>query len=144
MSLTVTLSDVSGTAGIYVAQSPDGRESTAIYYSPGNHTIQVDRSKSSLLNPNIYFDTIVGYFKPYKTSKGEESIVMDIFLDGSLLEVYVNDRFALTTRIYPASEKSVNYGMYLGQGASAQFSDMQAWIGLKNVFPGTDNYVVSR
>ncbi|KAF2096546.1 Arabinanase/levansucrase/invertase [Rhizodiscina lignyota] len=135
MSLTVTLSKVEGTAGIYIAQSPDGQESTAIYYSPGNHTIQVDRSKSSLLNPNVTFDPVVGYFMPYTTSEGEEDIVMNIFLDGSLLEVYVNDRFSLTTRIYPARTDSTGYGTYLGKGASAQFSDTQAWIGLKDVWP---------
>lgn len=135
MSLKMTLSKATGTAGVYVAQSPDGRESTAIYYSPGNHTIQVDRFKSSLLSTNVSSDAIVGYFKPYTTLDGEEDIVMNIFLDGSLLEVYVNDRFALTTRIYPAMTSSTGYGTYLGKGASAQFSDMEAWIGLRRICP---------
>lgn len=136
MSLTITLSKVTGgTAGVYIAQSPDGKECTAIYYSPGNNTIQVDRSKSSLLNPHIRFEPAFGYFKPHQTRSGEEAITMTIFLDGSLLEVYANDRFALSTRIYPARNDSTRFGLYLGDGAKADFSDFSSWIGLKNVWP---------
>lgn len=136
MSLTVTLSHVSGgAAGVYIAQSPNGKESTTIYYCPENNTIEVDRSKSSLLKPHVSSEPTFGFFKPYELTSGDEDITLNIFLDGSLLEVYANDRFAMSTRIYPARNDSTRFGLYLEKGARAKFSNFSSWIDLRGVWP---------
>jgi beta-fructofuranosidase len=90
MELKVTLSNATGPAGVIIASSPGGEEQTVIWYSPENYTINVDRSRSSGIEQFANY-TMLGYFYPYTFSNGtQESLHMDIFIDGSLVEVYVN------------------------------------------------------
>jgi beta-fructofuranosidase len=90
MELQVTLSNATGPAGVSIASSPDGDEQTIIWYSPDNYTINVDRSRSSNIVEFANY-TMLGYFYPYTFANGtQESLHMDIFIDGSLVEVYVN------------------------------------------------------
>jgi beta-fructofuranosidase len=46
------------------------------------------------------------------------------------------DRFALTTRIYPSREDSTKFGVYVAEGASVHAFGAKAWVGLSNVWPG--------
>ena len=102
-------------------------------------TVVVDRTHSSAI---VEFNNAsnIGYFVPYtlQTEYGnatQEALHWDVFLDGSLLEVYLNDRFALTTRIYPSSLASTGVGIYVAPGARAQIESINFWGGLYNVFP---------
>lgn len=139
MELSVTLKSATGPAGIRVGVSPDGREYTTIYYEPANNTVVVDRTHSSLIT-EFNNASVIGYFHPYTTidddgNAAQEPLSWDIFLDGSLLEVYLNDRFALTTRIYPSMESSNGFGIYVANGASATFGTVNTWAELVNVWP---------
>ncbi|KAF2007732.1 glycoside hydrolase family 32 protein [Amniculicola lignicola CBS 123094] len=130
-----TFKNFSGPAGLTVAASPGSEEYTNIYFDPDTFTINVNRSYSSTIVEFANY-TVVGYFYPYTLAKtGIEDVVMHVFLDGSLLEVYVNDRFALTTRIYPSRADSTGFGVYIGDGASVEVTEMYTWTGLANVFP---------
>ena len=62
---------------------------------------------------------------------------MNIFIDGSLVELYINDRFWLTTRIYPARLDSTSFGVYVGDGDGAQVEvpEFVSWVGTANVWP---------
>jgi sucrose-6-phosphate hydrolase SacC (GH32 family) len=90
MELKVTLSNATGPAGVTIAASPNGEEKTVIWYSPENYTINVDRSQSSNIDQFANY-TVIGYYYPYSYANGtQEPLQMDIFVDGSLVEVYVN------------------------------------------------------
>jgi len=134
MEYAVTLTEIAGRAGLYIAASPSFDEMTLIVYDPSNHTIAVDRTRSSLA-PGFGSETIQGSFYPYMASDGTiEDIRLRVFLDGSLLEVYANDRFALTTRIYPSKKESVGFGIAnLDGGARGEAGE--AWIGTRNIWP---------
>lgn len=45
------------------------------------------------------------------------------------------DRFWLTTRIYPARLDSVGFGLWVGENSTVEASNMKTWTGLTNVFP---------
>lgn len=82
--------------------------------------------------------TVIGYFAPYSHAiGGVEDVVMDIFIDGSLVELYINDRFWLTTRIYPARNDSVGFGVYVGEENSTQVEvpEFISWTDTANVWP---------
>ncbi|THV86902.1 glycosyl hydrolase-like proteins family 32 superfamily [Aureobasidium pullulans] len=139
MELSTVVSSATGPCGVRIGVSPDGREYTNIYYEPANNTVVVDRTHSSLID-GFANSSVIGYFYPY-TIQGEygnatqEPLVWDIFVDGSLVEVYINDRFALTTRIYPSMQSSTGVGIYVASGASATFDSIDSWSSLYNVFP---------
>ncbi|EME39799.1 glycoside hydrolase family 32 protein [Dothistroma septosporum NZE10] len=134
MELKATISSFTGAFGLRFAASPDGQEYTTVTYQPTNHTILVERLHSSNI---VEFNnaTITGYFNPYTVAGKTETITMDVFLDGSVAEIYVNERFALSARIYPSKECSTGYGVYVDDGASAAFESIEAWVGTKNVWP---------
>ncbi|KAK5724136.1 hypothetical protein LTR17_013611 [Elasticomyces elasticus] len=139
MELKTTISSTTGAAGVIVAASPDMTEYTTIMYEPSNNTILVERLHSSTIVgfANV---TVTGYFSPYtvQTSSGtqSEAISMDVFVDGSIVEIYVNERFALTTRIYPSMECSTGFGVYVADGGSASFETIESWTNTANVWPG--------
>ncbi|CAO2656179.1 Nn.00g049820.m01.CDS01 [Neocucurbitaria sp. VM-36] len=136
MHLQVTLSNFTGPAGVTIAMSPGREEQTTIWYSPENYTINVDRSQSSTIGTEVANYTMLGYFYPYTFSNGtQESLHMDIFVDGSLVEVIINDRFWLTTRIYPARIDSTGFGIWVGDNSSVQVTNMAMWDISTNVFP---------
>lgn len=134
IELKATVSSATGAVGVIVAASPDMSEYTTIMYEPSNDTILVERLHSSTI---VEFNnaTVTGYFHPYTVQTGIEPIAMDVFVDGSIVEVYVNERFALTTRIYPSKECSTGFGVYVAPGSNASFSSIEAWTGTLNVWP---------
>jgi beta-fructofuranosidase len=45
------------------------------------------------------------------------------------------DRFWLTTRIYPARLDSTNFGIYVGDNSTVQVADLKTWEITQNAFP---------
>jgi beta-fructofuranosidase len=137
--LSLSIKRTTGVAGITIAASPNREEYTNIYFDPSNNTIGVDRAHSSLIKEFTNY-THAGYFKPYQIAQGKnssstETIDLTIFVDGSLIEVYANDRFALTSRIYPSREDSTGISLFAGEGVNVEYSRIEIWDGLLNVWP---------
>ncbi|KAA8898955.1 sucrose-6-phosphate hydrolase [Sphaerosporella brunnea] len=135
-SLSATLSSASGPAGFIIRASEDGTEQTAIVYDPTAHTISVDRSRSSLITQFANFMASGHYFAPLLHGGKREAVRLDVFVDGSLVEVFANDRFALTTRVYPSKQDATKMALYVEDGAEAKFEDVTVYANFKNVFPG--------
>ncbi|KAF8470758.1 glycosyl hydrolase [Kalaharituber pfeilii] len=140
--LEATISDVGcdvDEVGFVVRASPDGEETTKIVYNPKLHQVQVHRDRSSLL-PQVDNSTVWGHFRPLVLAKNkqEEDIKVQIFVDSSLLEIYVNERWAMTTRVYPWRDDSVGMGIHVsaaegkGQGDSklVAVKDVKVWTGV--------------
>lgn len=136
LQLQATVLEATGAFGAIVAASPDLSEYTTISWQPTNYTLLVERAHSSMID-DFQSYTVTGYFLPYTlASTGKtEPVTMTVFLDGSLLEVYVNDRFALSTRIYPSMDCSTGYGVYVEPGTTATFDTVYAWENLLHVWP---------
>lgn len=136
MELKATVSAATGAVGLVFAASPDGREYTTVLYEPANDTVLVERLRSSTI---VDFNnaTVTGSFAPYTlaATAAREALVFDLFLDGSLLEIYLNDRFVLTSRVYPSMRCSTGFGVYVAPGAQATFDSVDAWLGLAHVWP---------
>lgn len=133
--LKLVIKNTTGATGVTVAASPGREEYTNIYYDPAKHSVVLDRLHSSEITEfsNV---TLAGHFEPYQmVGSGTEPIEMDIFVDGSMVEVFVNDRFALTGRIYPSRDDSHGFALYSAPGAHVQYSDIEIWDGLLNVWP---------
>ncbi|KAJ5690694.1 hypothetical protein N7462_005086 [Penicillium macrosclerotiorum] len=136
---SVSIKHMTGMTGVTICASPDGEEYTNVYFDPSENSIVVDRTHSSLISM-FANSSHIGYFKPHKIWSASdkpsmEEIQMDIFVDGSLIEVYVNDRFALTSRIYPSREDSNGIALFTGPDAHVEYSRVEIWDGLLNVWP---------
>lgn len=124
-----------------VRRAPNDREVTRIIISLAKHTITVDRSKSSLVNGKATPER--GHFQLMKSSNAHfEDLQIRIFVDNSIVEVYANDRFALTARIYPTLDtalgvscdfRSSKGGESLDRGKVAGFA---CWDRLVKAWPG--------
>lgn len=81
--------------GVKVCVSEDGREETLIYYDSKDQKLKVDTRKSGL-----EFGRKIIEEAPFELKKGEP-LVLRIFVDKSIVEVYANDRQAIARTIYP-------------------------------------------
>ncbi|KAJ5621958.1 hypothetical protein N7528_005190 [Penicillium herquei] len=137
--INLTISHTTGVAGVTVGASPGREEYTNIYYDPESNNIVVDRSHSSLIK-NFTTTSHMGFFEPYQIRQKNgtvrtEPIQMNVFIDGSLVEVYVNDRFALTSRIYPSRDDSTGVSLLAADESEVTYSNIEIWDGLLNVWP---------
>ena len=65
----------------------------------------------------------------------EEPLQIHLFYDKSVLEVFVNDRFSLTSRIYPSLETSTRVSCDFGAYDTSNM-DFRCWEELKSAWTG--------
>lgn len=108
-------------AGLKLRAAPDSSEQTLVYYDREQRLLCVDRSHSST-------DTSADrglQSGPFLLGQGEP-LRLRIFLDGSVVEIFANDKFCLTARIYPAGKQSTGIGLY-ASGGTAKMLSLDAW-----------------
>jgi beta-fructofuranosidase len=87
--------------GFYIHKNADNSEFTKIYYDAVSQEIIVDQQYSSLKK-----------YIPLRIRKGKyklnvfKSIDFHLFIDGSVVEVFINNKDAFTTRIFPLRNES--------------------------------------
>lgn len=87
-------------AGLALAASPDGKESTLLYIDNQAKRLILDRAKSG--------EGVQGY-RSIPLPQGD-SLTLHIFIDHSSVEVFVNQgEAALTSRIYPTGDERTIY-----------------------------------
>ena len=57
-----------------------------------------------------------------------QSLDLHIFVDNSIVEIYANGVFCLTTRIYPTADDANELGFLVKEG-SVEFGEMTIWDG---------------
>jgi len=133
--LSLVIASTTGLTGINIAASPDYAEHTSVYYDPSSNRIGVNRTYSSLIH-QFANTTYSGYFRPYVSDQNQtEAIHIRVFVDGSLVEVNVNERFWLTSRIFPGRQDSVNVGIYAAPGVVTRYASIEGVGWLCNAWP---------
>jgi beta-fructofuranosidase len=108
-------------AGLKLRAAPDGSEQTLVYYDREQRLVCVDRSQSST-DASADRGMQSG---PFLLGRGE-TLRLRIFLDGSVIEIFANERFCLTARVYPVGRRSLGVGLYASGGAAKMVS-FEAW-----------------
>ena len=130
-ALEISLKIIPGSShemGLSVLRSNEGEESTRISFFPKGHPrfgsalVQIDGTSSSLRTdltprpPEIApIDIAV-----------DEPVELRVFIDRSIVEVFVNERQCLTLRAYPDRDDSVGVSLF-SRGGTATFRDLKAW-----------------
>jgi beta-fructofuranosidase len=104
--------------GVKVCYSPDGKEQTLVYYDAADKKLKIDTRKSGKQGPKKI------EAGPFELKAGE-TLKLRVFVDKSVVEVFANDRQAVTRRIYP-SRDSVNVVLF-SNGGPTKVPTLQAW-----------------
>lgn len=105
--------------GVKVCVSEDGREETLVYYDHSDSKIKFDTRKSGL-----EFGRKIIEEAPFELKNGE-TLLLRIFVDKSIVEVFANDRQAIGRRIYPTLG---GRGISLfSQGGSTEAKSVKVW-----------------
>lgn len=107
--------------GLKVRCTPDGAEETWILCDLVHEFITIKREKSSL-NPDVYHDLPparqVVRNAPLPKTDGR-LLHLRVFVDRSVIEVFVNDEITLSSRIYPTRPDSLYVRLFAGNAAAA-------------------------
>ena len=121
--------------GLSVRTAPNRIEETRIVYDAVARTLAIDSTRSSL-DPAVFRSFPIYAKDPpprdvaVQTApcmlEQDDTLRLTVFLDASIIEIYANDRLALTGRIYPTLAGS-RYTRLFAEGGRAAFSPVQAW-----------------
>ena len=102
--------------GLKVRCSPDGREETWLLCDRVYQFVTIEREKSSLnVNHDVLPSRQVVRNAPLAILPGEP-VQIHLFLDKSVLEVFVNGRITLSSRIYPTLSDSLGVALFTRNG----------------------------
>lgn len=109
----------SRSVSVLLRRSPKGEEQTVILYEWDKELLTLDRSLSSL-DPTMKHDRQT---TTYRTEE-KDSLHLDLFVDRSVLEVFVDDHAAFAVRIYPTLSASDGVA-FQAYGATASVEGIQ-------------------
>ncbi len=113
--------DASSKFSIQVYKNTAGSELTTLFFDLANNKIALDRTQSSLLS---------GPTKDYKSSdyifNYKDTIFVDVFLDHSTLEVFVDKITVFSCRVYPSTIESNKVDLVVNSG-KAEILWLDAW-----------------
>jgi sucrose-6-phosphate hydrolase SacC (GH32 family) len=128
-----------GRFGIVLRRTPDAAERTPIWIDPTNRTLTADISNSTL-NPRARWTNprpaslenapqndryVTEQTAPLDLAPGEP-VDLRVFIDKSIIEVFVNDRQCLTQRIYPTRPDAQGISL-IAEGPPITVETLQSW-----------------
>ena len=106
-------------AGLQVRTSPDGNETTLLYYDAESKKLVFDATKSGEKGRPVMEEA------PYDLGD-QENLRLNVFIDKSVVEIFANDRQAITRRVYPTGGDSDQVRLFC-RGGEAEFSEIKTW-----------------
>ncbi|KAK4552098.1 hypothetical protein LTR86_010634 [Recurvomyces mirabilis] len=118
-------------------------ESTTIYYQFSNESLIVDRSNSSaaaLTTPGLLANNEAGRLRLFDIASGSnsssiETLNLTIVVDNSVVEIFANDRFVLSTWIWSWYDESTQISFYHEGSEEVSFGNVTVYEGLVDAWP---------
>lgn len=107
--------------GLKLFRSPGGEEETLVRLNPTSGTFAVDRRKSSLSDLPHKQE-----LKGQLNATRKRTYRVHVLIDHSVVEVFVNGRDCISTRVYPTREDSDNVSLF-ASGDSVLLKSLAAW-----------------
>lgn len=105
--------------GIKLITNQDSSEYTTVYYDSAINKLVIDTEKSGEIGKLIIERA------PFTLAKGE-LLNLNIYIDKSIIEVFVNERQAIARRMYPTDSTAPRIVLF-AQGGAAQFKEIKVW-----------------
>ena len=113
-----------GTFGFKLLCSPDGEEETVITYNGREGKFIVGFERASLNRGLRYPDGSWQQIFPY--GSGSNKLIFDIFVDRSVIEIFVNNDICIVQRVYPTLKESTRVNFF-SQCRTAKFEKITKW-----------------
>jgi beta-fructofuranosidase len=111
-------------AGLRVRSSAEGEERTLLYYDAPRQVLAFDATQSGSVETALSNRAAVEE-APLMVPDGQP-LRLRVFIDHSVVEVFANDRQAITRRVYQEREDSDRVWLYC-QGGVARFTEIETW-----------------
>jgi beta-fructofuranosidase len=124
------------TVGFHIRHSENLEARTSVYFSTIDEMIVVDRHASTTdrsINtcPDAGPFTLLWRKDDNSGEASLERMHIRILCDADILEVFVNERFALATMVYSTSDMTGISAFAVGDPGSARFETIELWDGIK-------------
>lgn len=108
--------------GLQVCTSPDGAETTSLYYDLKEQSLCFDSRKSSL--QNIGRPALES--APFILIESDPALRFRIFIDKCVVEVFLNDTQAITRRVFTTLTDSLGIALFC-EGSEVEIEKLVAW-----------------
>ncbi|GAA4326718.1 hypothetical protein GCM10023149_29700 [Mucilaginibacter gynuensis] len=112
--------------GLNIRRSNDGSEVTKLYYDAVGKNIILDKSISSL-SGNVEDKVLLT--QPYDEVAFGKPATFHVFIDNSVIDVFINEKAAFSARIYPTKADSKGVQLYSNGGTTVFTSVVTYGIG---------------
>lgn len=103
----------------------NGSGEAALTYNPVANTIKLDFTKLNRIeNDNNVYNGIYSYNLPVALPAGSE-VKLNLFVDGSILDLFVNDRWATSVRVFPRDADADRVAAF--SDGVTQVKELKAW-----------------
>lgn len=138
LETTIEIQEGCTAVGFHVRHTTHMKTSTTINFLPQEEEITVIRSNSSTLS-DVNRSKERGAMTLFTQEQGNqlvlEPLTLRIFSDGNTLEVYANERFALSTVIYTSDPAAIYISMFAqGVDGAATFKRTEFWTQLGTIY----------
>jgi len=107
--------------GFIIGKNKSGSEQTRIYYDFEKQEMVVDDTQSSK-REHIPLNIRTGKYSLGPNSK----VNLRVFIDGSVVEVFINGKDAFTTRLFPLSKESTDVELF-AEGGDIELLKASVW-----------------
>ena len=129
LELKLSVRVTPGKLGVRVLCAPDGSENTEIGYDLQRRCVYLDRAKSSASHTTLKDCSSETIFL-----EEDDLINLRIFIDRSIVEVFVNKKWCLTSRVYPENRDSLKVSLFCTE-KNTIFERVTGWL-MERIWPG--------
>lgn len=121
----------------------DGSSAAKLYYNPASGELIADFSALNRWNNDAFsYSGVYRMVLPTRPAVGSD-LKINLFIDGSIIDIFVNDSFAQSIRVFPQSENADGISVY--SDGNVRLKSLQAWTleagdsGIGGIFNDTAN-----
>lgn len=109
-----------------------------VSYNPSTNELGVNFSSlNRLVNDNNVYAGVYRAVLPERPEVGSE-MKLNVFIDGSVVDIFVNDKWATSIRVYPLDNDADGVEVF-SRGGDTEVSSVSAWVLASNGGAGVDS-----
>lgn len=117
----------------------NGNQSGTILYNPGSNMLTMDFSRlTRLVNDGGVYDGKYSCSLPDFIKQGSV-LKLNVFVDGSIVDIFINDKWATSIRVFPTDASASGVSAY-SIGGNVKVKNLNAWKLDASSFSGIDNF----